>query len=272
MEEQKEDHLRMKERVDFIMKFSIFKKVGKEKNAKPEELSLENIPKHIAIIMDGNGRWANKRALPRFAGHHEGMKNVKKISIAASKLGVKVLTLYAFSTENWKRPKSEVDFLMKLPHEFLSSFLPELMENDVKVQVMGNLEALPIETRDAVKKAMIETKDNKGLILNFALNYGSKVEIIEAVKQIASSVKMGNLEVENITEEVFAEHLMSSDLIDPDLLIRTSGEQRISNFMLWQIAYSEMYFTDVFWPDFHELNFYEAIEEYQKRQRRYGGI
>jgi undecaprenyl diphosphate synthase len=232
----------------------------------------QEVPDHIAIIMDGNGRWAKKRSLPRVAGHHEGMKVVRKITRLANSIGVKTLTLYAFSTENWKRPKIEVDFLMKLPEEFLGTFLPELVEENVRVTMMGNPDRLPAHTLRAVEKARDETKENTGLVLNFALNYGSRTEILDAVKQVLNDVENGKLNKDALTEENFSSYLMTADLADPDLLIRTSGEIRLSNFMLWQLAYTEFWFTDVLWPDFSEEHFIEAIEAYQGRQRRYGGV
>jgi undecaprenyl diphosphate synthase len=234
--------------------------------------STEGIPAHIAIIMDGNGRWAKKRALPRIAGHHEGMKTVRKITRLASDLGVSVLTLYAFSTENWKRPKMEVDFLMRLPEEFLSTFLPELIEENVRVEMMGYHENLPSHTIDAVRKAKEATKHNTGLVLNFALNYGSRSEIVDAVKHIAAQVAEGTLDISEITEDHITGGLMTKGLPEPDLLIRTSGEVRLSNFMLWQLAYTEFWFTDTLWPDFNEASLIEAIEGYQKRNRRFGGL
>lgn len=255
-------------------KFNIWKKAENSSNLRDRmtEVKKQSVPSHIAIIMDGNGRWANKRALPRVAGHHEGMKVVRKITRVANQLGVKVLTLYAFSTENWKRPKTEVDYLMKLPEEFLGTFLPELIEENVKVQMIGYKEELPPHTIGAVDKAIRETKDNTGLILNFALNYGSRAEIIEAVKSVLNDCKSGILNENEITEEIFAKHLMTKALPDPDLLIRTSGEIRLSNFMLWQLAYTEFWFTDVLWPDFTENHLLEAIEVFQNRQRRFGGV
>ncbi|MBS4189263.1 isoprenyl transferase [Bacillus sp. FJAT-49705] len=230
------------------------------------------VPSHIAIIMDGNGRWARKRALPRVAGHHEGMKVVRKITKLANELGIKTLTLYAFSTENWKRPKMEVDFLMKLPEEFLGTFLPELVEENVQVQMIGYKEMLPTHTRNAIEKAMEDTKDNNGLILNFALNYGSRAEIIDGVKRFLKDCNNGIMNENELNEENFSKYLMTKDLTDPDLLIRTSGEIRLSNFMLWQLAYTEFWFTDVLWPDFSEDHFIEAIEVFQNRQRRFGGV
>ncbi|MED5050510.1 isoprenyl transferase [Anoxybacillus rupiensis] len=237
-----------------------------------ENILQQPVPEHVAIIMDGNGRWAKKRALPRAAGHYEGMQVVRKITRFANEIGIKVLTLYAFSTENWKRPKSEVDYLMKLPEQFLATFLPELIEENVTVRVIGDCNQLPEHTQTAVKKAVEDTKHNTGLILNFALNYGSRAEITHAVKEIAKQVQQGHLSAEQIDEEVVASYLMTRNLKDPDLLIRTSGEIRLSNFMLWQLAYTEFWFTDVLWPDFTEQHLLEAIAEFQKRGRRFGGI
>ena len=256
--------------------YSIWKRFVK-KNAssdltdKIQQMKELKVPEHIAIIMDGNGRWAKKRGLPRIAGHHEGMKVVRKITRMANKLGVKVLTVYAFSTENWKRPKAEVEYLMKLPEEFLGNFLPELIEENVRVQMMGDFTALPAHTQRAVQKAMDDTKDNDGLILNFALNYGSRAEMLNAVNHVLNDVNQGKVKGK-ITEDIFSQYLMTSTLPDPDLLIRTSGEIRLSNFMLWQLAYTEMWFTDVYWPDFNEEHLLEAIEVFQKRSRRYGGV
>lgn len=230
------------------------------------------VPSHIAIIMDGNGRWAKKRALPRVAGHHEGMKTVRKITRLANVLGVDVLTLYAFSTENWKRPKMEVDFLMRLPEEFLSTFLPELVAENVKVEMMGDHTNLPAHTLRAITNAKEATKDNTGLVLNFALNYGSRAEIVDSVKELAAQVAAGTLDPADITEDHITDGLMTKSLPEPDLLIRTSGEVRLSNFMLWQLAYTEFWFTDTLWPDFNEDSLVEAIENYQKRNRRFGGL
>jgi undecaprenyl diphosphate synthase len=230
------------------------------------------VPEHVAIIMDGNGRWAKKRALPRIAGHHEGMKVVRKTTKLANELGIKALTLYAFSTENWKRPKNEVDYLMKLPEEFLGTFLPELIEENVQVQMIGYREELPIHTLRAIEKAIDATKDNDGLILNFALNYGSRAEIIDAVKRVLNDCNSGIMKENMLTEDVFSSYLMTSKLADPDLLIRTSGEIRLSNFMLWQLAYTEFWFTEVLWPDFRGEHLIEAIEVFQSRQRRFGGV
>ena len=222
--------------------FNFFKKNRLEE--KIEEKKLKKIPTHVAIIMDGNGRWAKKRNMPRVKGHYEGMQTVKKITKYASKLGIQYLTLYAFSTENWARPKEEVSYLMDLPEKMFTSFMPELMENNVKVEVIGVVEKLPENTRKAVEDAIEQTKNNTGLKLVFALNYGSKDEIVTAVKRIAQGATNNEYKVEEIDEQLISDNLFTKDTPDPDLLIRTSGEQRISNFLLWQIAYSEFIFTN----------------------------
>ena len=233
---------------------------------------LENPPEHVAIIMDGNGRWASKKGLPRIAGHKEGMTVVQRIVRAAVKYNVKVLTLYAFSTENWKRPKPEVDFLMKLPKDFSHIYLPEMIENNVKIDTIGEFDALPQHTKNAINHAKASTKDNDGLLLNFSLNYGSRYEMVRAIKSIAAEVRDEKLTIDAIDEELIGNCLYTNDLQDPDLLIRTSGEQRLSNFLLWQSAYTEFWFTDVLWPDFSEAIFKEALLNYQQRVRRYGGV
>lgn len=249
----------------------------KSENPKNELRFDENgiIPAHVAIIMDGNGRWAKKKLMPRIYGHKEGMNTVKRIAIEASRLNVKVLTLYAFSTENWKRPNDEVNFLMGLPIDFFDVFMPELMQNNIKVTTMGWIDQLPEKTLKVVENAIEKTKDNTGLILNFALNYGSRAEILQATKLIARDVASGKLSGDAISDEVFAAYLFTNALgewQDPDLLIRTSGEIRLSNFLLWQAAYSEMYFTEEFWPDFSTASLQAAFAEYQHRNRRFGGL
>ncbi len=239
------------------------------------QLDPTRVPAHVAIIMDGNGRWAKKRFLPRIAGHKQGMEVVKTITKAASHLGVKVLTLYAFSTENWKRPEGEVNYLMKLPVDFFSTFVPELIAENVRVRVMGEVDALPAHTRKAVADAVADTAQNTGLILNFALNYGGRDELVRATQQIASQVQAGELTPEQIDAQTIDMHLMTAGLgtlADPDLLIRTSGEERISNFLLWQLAYSELVFTDTLWPDFKPETLEAAIVSYQQRDRRFGGL
>lgn len=237
-----------------------------------DAVKKRQIPLHVAIIMDGNGRWAKQRKMPRIAGHHEGMKTVRQITNFANELGVKTLTLYAFSTENWKRPKIEIDFLMNLPGEFLNTYLPELMEKGIKVEMIGNMDALPGHTRKAITKAIEITKDNKGLILNFAMNYGSRLELVHVMKQLAQEVTDGALQTDDIDENLINSRLMTAHLPEPDLLIRTSGEVRLSNFMLWQLAYAEFIFTDVLWPDFNEESLLKAIEEFQHRDRRFGSL
>lgn len=237
-----------------------------------EECKHTNVPEHVAIIMDGNGRWAKKRGLPRIAGHKEGMNVVKEIVKAANKHHVKILTLYAFSTENWKRPKSEVDFLMQLPKDFLHTFLPELIEENVKIKTIGDFNRLPLHTKTAINHAKEKTKNNDGLLLNFALNYGSRQEIICAMQEMIKDIGTSEISLDQLDEDTFSKYLYTNGLSDPDLLIRTSGEQRLSNFLLWQLAYSEFWFTETLWPDFNENVFKEALLDYEQRKRRYGGI
>lgn len=248
-----------------------FKKKTKTQVSK-EQILKAPLPQHIAIILDGNGRWAKKRGLPRTAGHQEGAMNVREITKLCGKLGVKALTVYAFSTENWKRPEEEVKFLMKLPLKFFDEFAPELIENDIRLKIIGNTEDLPTELQEKIRELSHQTKDNQTMTLTIALNYGSQDEIKQAVQQIAKEVKAGELKVEEITEDVIENHLMTHDLPPLDLMIRTSGEQRISNYLLWQLAYAELYFTSVAWPDFKENQLYEAIYDHQKRNRRFGGL
>lgn len=239
------------------------------------DLDMTRIPKHVAIIMDGNGRWAQQRHLPRVAGHKEGMNTVKKITMAASDLGVKVLTLYAFSTENWKRPDDEVNYLMDLPTAFFDSFVPDLIKNNIRVEVMGYTDQLPRGTQKSVFDAMEQTKTNTGMVLNFALNYGSRAEIVTGVQAIAQQVQQGQLDPADINEATISAAMMTAPLgqyADPELLIRTSGEQRISNFLLWQIAYSELVFVDQHWPEFDADIFKQALHTFQSRDRRFGGL
>lgn len=233
------------------------------------------VPKHVAIIMDGNGRWAKERGLKRTEGHREGMEAIRRVAHHAANRGVKVLTLYAFSTENWKRPPQEVHYLMKLPVEFFDRFVPELIENNIRVHMMGIEEKVPSSTLKSIHKAMDETKHCTGMVLNFAFNYGGRLEITEAIKTIAQDVLEGQVTVRDIDEELIAQQLFSNDLApysDIDLMIRTSGEQRLSNFMLWQNAYSEFYFVEKNWPDFNDKLFDQALSSYQQRHRRYGGL
>lgn len=236
-----------------------------------EELKRSGgIPTHIAIIMDGNGRWAKRRGLPRVAGHREGVKSVRDVVEACAQLGVKYLTLFAFSTENWRRPKEEIDTLMKLLIKTLRSETEKLHKNDIKLMAIGDIDSLPKEVRQELKEAMEKTKNNKRMVLNLALSYSGRWEIIEAVKEIARDVKKGKVKIEEIDDKLFSNYLKTAGIPDPDLLIRTSGELRISNFLLWQIAYTELYITDCLWPDFRRKHLYEAIRDYQRRERRFG--
>jgi undecaprenyl diphosphate synthase len=230
------------------------------------------LPSHIAIIMDGNGRWAKKRHLPRVAGHNEGVKSVRAVVEAAGDLGIKVLTLYTFSKENWYRPRQEVSALMKLLVSSLRREIDELDVNHVVLKAIGNIEDLPEAAYDELLFGIERTKHNTGLVLNLALSYSGRQEIVDAVREIAQKVKAGLIQPEEIGEQVFNAHLHSYDLPDPDLLIRTSGESRISNFLLWQIAYSEIYVTKTFWPDFRKQELYEAILNYLNRERRFGRV
>lgn len=233
---------------------------------------LSKVPHHLAIIMDGNGRWAKKRGLPRIAGHKAAMDVVQNTVRTAIKYDIKILTLFTFSTENWKRPRPEVDFLMKLPKEFLHVYLPELIENNVRIETIGDFEGLPEGTKKVINHAKEKTRNNDGLLLNFAINYGGRFEIMKAVKQLAADIENKELQADAVDESVFSRYLFTNGLPDPDLLIRTSGEQRLSNFLLWQLAYSEFWFTDTLWPDFNETIFYQALVEYDQRIRRYGGL
>lgn len=238
-------------------------------------MGKKNQLNHLAIIMDGNGRWAKKRHKPRYVGHKEGMNNVERITLAADKLGIKVLTLYAFSTENWARPKEEVAYLMNLPVRFFDKFMPTLMKNNVKVNIMGYLDELPKKTYDIVQRAMHETANNTGLILNFAFNYGSRKEIVSAVQKIGQAIESSELNSSEIDEELISKNLMTGkfeEYRDPDLLIRTSGEQRISNFLLWQLAYSELAFSSKNWPDFTAEDLEKFVRDFQSRNRRFGKL
>jgi len=230
------------------------------------QLNKDNLPEHIAIIMDGNGRWAKAKNRPRLFGHNAGMKTMKKIVRASSDAGIKIITMYAFSTENWKRSPAEVDGLMNIAVEYFHKEVGELHENNVKINVVGNLKGLGKKVREAAVKAMATTAENSGLVLNIALNYGSRDEIIQAVKELIAQ----GITAEAVTEQQISDHLYTKGQPDPDLLIRTGGESRLSNFMLWQMAYSEFMFTDIYWPDFEVENYYEMIENYQNRNRRYG--
>ncbi len=238
--------------------------------------TVVEVPKHIAIIMDGNGRWAKKRMQPRVMGHKAGMDALQKVTKAASAMGVKVLTVYAFSTENWSRPEKEVQFIMNLPVEFYDKYVPELHANNVKIQMIGDHSRLPEATLEALRKAEEKTERNTGLVLNFALNYGGRAELTNAIRAISQDILDTKFNPSDVDEQLIADYLYTSflppQLRDPDLVIRTSGEIRLSNFLPWQTAYSELYFTDIAWPDFDEKALQDAIKEYNKRHRRFGGV
>ncbi len=229
-----------------------------------------NIPEHIAIIMDGNGRWAKKRNLPRVAGHHQGVESVRQIVETCVNLGVKILTLYTFSTENWKRPKEEVSTLMRLMVKSLKDETDELHKNKIKLIAIGDLNSLPNIVREELTQAMGKTCNNDKMILNLALSYSGRWELVEAIKNISKQVLENKLNPNEINEEIISKNLLTAGMKDPDLLIRTSGEFRISNFLLWQLAYTEIFISDVFWPDFRCANLLEAVKNYQKRERRFG--
>jgi len=253
------------------------------KNRKVEESIVEtdldkgvikagNVPRHVAIILDGNGRWAKQRGKPRMFGHQEGMINVKHIATVASEMGIQAMTLYAFSTENWKRAADEVAFLMKLPIRFFDEFAPVMMELNIRMEIIGNKLGLPEELQKAIADIEELTVGNTGMRLMVALNYGSQDELVGMVKKVATKVQNGVLAVEDINPSIVEGHRYTKKLPPVDLMIRTSGEQRISNFLLWQIAYAELYFTATAWPDFKEDALYEAVAAYQRRDRRFGGI
>lgn len=234
------------------------------------KIDSTNLPKHLAIIMDGNGRWAKQKGFLRAFGHESGTKSVKKIIEASAKLGIEFLTLYAFSTENWNRPKLEVDTLMKVLINALKNELITLQENNIKLNAIGNLDKLPKSAQKELLEVISKTKDNTKMTLTLALSYGSREELVNAVRNICNKVKNNIISIDAIDDSIINEHLYTQNLPDVDLLIRTSGEHRISNFLLWQIAYAELYFTDILWPDFKEQDLYEAIISYQKRERRFG--
>ena len=234
------------------------------------KIDTTNLPKHLSIIMDGNGRWAKQKGLLRAMGHENGTKSVKETIEACARLGIEFLTLYAFSTENWNRPKLEVETLMKLLVKSLKKELQTLIDNNIKLNAIGNLEKLPKSAQKELLDVIEATKDNSRMTLTLALSYGSREEIVNAVRNISHKVKNNIISIDTIDDSIINEHLYTQNLPDVDLLIRTSGEHRISNFLLWQIAYAELYFTDVLWPDFKEHHLYEAIISYQKRERRFG--
>jgi undecaprenyl diphosphate synthase len=244
-------------------------------SAQTSHLSAEakaNLPQHVAVIMDGNGRWARQRHLPRVEGHRQGAESARIIIRTAGEIGIKYLTLYAFSAENWNRPKDEVDALMKYLIHYLKRETPELNKSNVRLEAIGQIHRLPENVQEQLRKSIATLAKNNGLTLVLALSYGGRTEIVDATRAIAKKAKSGELDAEDITEKVFAQHLYTRNMPDPDLLIRTSGEMRISNFLLWQISYAEMVITSTLWPDFRKPQFFAALEEYHRRHRRFGGL
>jgi len=235
-----------------------------------EQLDKDNLPRHIAVIMDGNGRWAEKRSLNRIAGHRTGIKRAKEVITSCRELGIEALTIYAFSTENWSRPKREIKALMTLLKRFVRNEGKKLLQNNIRLNIIGNIDDLPEDVAEVLNELIQKTKNNTGMILNTALSYSGRSEIIQAVKKIAGDVKQGKLSASQINEDIFSRYLFTSGVPDPDLLIRTSGELRISNFLLWQMAYTEIYVTNTLWPDFTKKDLMTAIAEYQRRERRFG--
>ena len=235
-------------------------------------LDKNKLPKHLAIIMDGNGRWAKEKGLPRTAGHKQGVQTVIDVVEDCAELGIEYLSLFAFSTENWKRPKKEVENLMKLLVQFIDKELGRLHKNNIKVRTMGDISQLPSKVQKKVEKAINTTKDNNRMVLNIGLNYGGRDDILEASKKIGQDLLEGKLSLEKLDEDLFKDYLYTSDIPDVDLLIRPSGEQRISNFMLYQIAYAELWFSNIYWPDFNKEDLYRALEDYENRDRRFGGV
>jgi undecaprenyl diphosphate synthase len=233
---------------------------------------VNNLPKHVAIIMDGNGRWARQRGLPRIEGHRMGMESVRETVRVSSKLGIKYLTLFAFSSENWARPKVEVTALMQLLGFYLQKELVELDKNNVRLAAIGRLHELPTSARQQLDKAIATLQDNTGLMLVLALSYGGRAEIVDAVREIAREIKTGQIDVADVNEKCVSDHLYTAGIPDPDLLIRTSGELRVSNFLLWQISYAEIYVTETLWPDFRKAEYLKALDDYGNRQRRFGRV
>lgn len=239
---------------------------------KKRTLDLTRVPKHVAFIMDGNGRWAKKRGLPRTKGHEEGAKRIEKLAVSAKNFGLEAVTLFAFSTENWKRPKEEVDFIFSLLKKFLTEGKESFSKNDIRVHFIGKIDELDEEFSSLMYETMENTKNNKGIILNLAINYGARSEIVEMVKCVCKDCVDGIQKINEIDEDVVEKYLMTKDLPEIDLLVRTSGEVRLSNFLLWQIAYSELVFTSVYWPDFNEKELEKVLIDFQCRNRRFGGL
>lgn len=236
------------------------------------DLDPQNLPIHVAVIMDGNGRWAKKHLLNRIRGHEKGSETVRTVVRTCREIGIRFLTLYAFSTENWQRPQSEISALMTLLKKFLISERKEMLDNNIQLNAIGQIERLPKDVRQELQHSMRLTEKNDGLILNLALSYGGRAEIVKAVKEIAEHIKTGRIDADSITADLISKHLYTGRMPDPDLLIRTSGEMRISNFLLWQIAYSEIHVTDTLWPDFGKDEFLQILKNYQQRERRFGKV
>ena len=250
----------------------LLKPVDRQEARLLEQLDPRRLPQHIAIIMDGNGRWAQRRHLPRVAGHRAGVKSAREVIETCARLKIQALTLYAFSLENWRRPKAEIDFLMRLLREYLRKELPIIHKNNIRMVVIGRPEQLPDEVQRDITEAMQVTAHNTGMSLAVALNYGGRAELVDAFNAILDHVRHNGGASYRVDEQIISEHLYTAGLPDPDLLIRTSGEMRVSNFLLWQIAYAEIYVTDTLWPDFSRARLLEALLDFQKRERRYGGL
>ncbi len=255
-----------------VKAIELLKTKQREETRLLEQLDTTRFPQHIAIIMDGNGRWAQKRHLPRIAGHRAGVASARQVIESCARLGIQALTLYAFSLENWRRPKTEIDFLMRLLREYLRKELPEIHRNNIRLIVIGRLDHLPEAVRKDVQEAMDFTAKNSGMKLTVALNYGGRAELVDAFNSILDHVGNNGATFPPVDEKLISDHLYTAGLPDPDLLIRTSGEMRVSNFLLWQIAYAEIYVTETLWPDFNRVRLLEALFEFQKRERRYGGL
>ena len=238
----------------------------------PSDLDQDRLPRHVAVIMDGNGRWAKRKGLPRIMGHRQGVDALKGLLRCCNDWGIQALTAYAFSTENWGRPHEEVDFLMTLFERVLVRELQEMMKENVRIQFVGNLTDLPRSLQEQIDRSMQETKNNRGIQFTVATNYGGRQEILHAARVIATQVQQGHLQPDEIDEALFSRHLYTANVCDPDLLIRTSGEMRLSNFLLWQMAYAELYITDALWPDFDRVQFHQALSAYQQRDRRFGKV
>ncbi len=238
----------------------------------PSDLDQDRLPRHVAVIMDGNGRWAKRRGLPRIMGHRQGVDALKDLLRCCNDWGIKALTAYAFSTENWGRPHEEVDFLMTLFERVLVRELQEMMKENVRIQFVGNLAALPPSLQAQIERSMTETQQNPGIQFTVATNYGGRQEILQACRAIATQVQEGHIQPDEIDEALFSRHLYTANVCDPDLLIRTSGEMRLSNFLLWQMAYAEFYITEALWPDFDRAEFHRALSSYQQRDRRFGKV